>query len=368
MNDAQAAADNYALIQAFMERYPNFAEKDLYLSSESYGGHYLPQLAKFIVDKNTEAVQPHVNLKGYAVGNPYTDWWSGFPATMETYWGHQLVSKPAWDEYQSKCVNTKSVFKARDCIRTQIQLYLQIGDLNSYALDFPICATGEESTKLKTRNFFMDTLINAAVHLDNNGNYTEDISNDVEAQQLLQSIGAAREKQASQRRVLQSAAAAPEVDPMLYNPCTENYAKKYLNQPDVKLAIHVKENLVWEECTLKVQYSTYDIITVNNVPIYNYLIDGGYGLSILVYSGDDDSVCGTIGSQHWIFELGYSLGSHNWDVYKVADQTAGYHTNWKGTKLGFLTIHSAGHEVPAYQPEVALDMFTRYLNGEFTNE
>ena len=36
------------------------------------------------------------------------------------------------------------------------------------------------------------------------------------------------------------------------------------------------------------------------VPIYQYLIEGGYGLDILVYSGDDDSVCGTEATQKWV--------------------------------------------------------------------
>lgn len=39
---------------------------------------------------------------------------------------------------------------------------------------------------------------------------------------------------------------------------------------------------------------------VSTAPIYNYLIDGNYGLDILIYSGDDDSVCATIGSQEWV--------------------------------------------------------------------
>ena len=48
---------------------------------------------------------------------------------------------------------------------------------------------------------------------------------------------------------------------------------------------------------------------VSTAPIYNYLIDGNYGLDILIYSGDDDSVCATIGSQEWvnIFFLKFDL-------------------------------------------------------------
>ena len=42
-------------------------------------------------------------------------------------------------------------------------------------------------------------------------------------------------------------------------------------------------------------------------PIYNYLIDGKYGLNLLVYSGDDDDVCATVGTQSWIWDLGYDV-------------------------------------------------------------
>jgi hypothetical protein len=33
---------------------------------------------------------------------------------------------------------------------------------------------------------------------------------------------------------------------------------------------------------------------------YNLLLDGDYGLQILVFSGDDDSVCATVGTQRWM--------------------------------------------------------------------
>jgi hypothetical protein len=105
------------------------------------------------------------------------------------------------------------------------------------------------------------------------------------------------------------------------------------------------------------------------VPIYQYLIDGGYGLNILVYSGDDDSVCATVGTQDWIWDMGYNVYNHifillylyisdsvnyplyfkvsgrAWQTYTVAGQTAGYSTKWENTKLGFVTVHGAGHEV-----------------------
>jgi len=105
---------------------------------------------------------------------------------------------------------------------------------------------------------------------------------------------------------------------------------------------------------------------VSTAPIYNYLIDGGYNLDILVYSGDDDSVCGLVGTQSWIWGLGYEVGT-NWSPFMLEGQTIGFLTTWPKSKLALLTIHGAGHEVPTYKPKQAFDMFSRYLNGEFTN-
>ena len=57
------------MLVGFFERHPHFATSDLYLTSESYGGHYVPTLARYIVDHDTTGM----NLVGLAVGNPYTD-------------------------------------------------------------------------------------------------------------------------------------------------------------------------------------------------------------------------------------------------------------------------------------------------------
>jgi Serine carboxypeptidase len=66
-----------------------------------------------------------------------------------------------------------------------------------------------------------------------------------------------------------------------------------------------------------------------------------------------------------IFNLGYSAVD-TFTTYKFKDQTAGFLTRFRDTRLAFLTIHGAGHEVPAYQPEIAFDMWTKFLAGNFT--
>jgi hypothetical protein len=103
------------------------------------------------------------------------------------------------------------------------------------------------------------------------------------------------------------------------------------------------------------------------VPIYQYLIEGKYDLDILVFSGDDDAVCGTIGVQHWIWDLGYKHDGKAHKAWEVDEQVAGYATKFSEAKLGFVTVHGAGHEVPTYKPQAALELWSKYLNGEWTN-
>ena len=63
----------------------------------------------------------------------------------------------------------------------------------------------------------------------------------------------------------------------------------------------------------------------------------------------------------------HQVAGQKWQAYTVDGQTAGYLTRWKDAGLAFLTVHGAGHEVPTYKPKVALQMWEKYLSGEYTN-
>ena len=66
----------------------------------------MPTVSKKIVDENAIAAttgNPVLNYKGFAVGNPATTFYSVIPAGMETFWGHQLISKPLYDQFEANC-------------------------------------------------------------------------------------------------------------------------------------------------------------------------------------------------------------------------------------------------------------------------
>jgi hypothetical protein len=71
-DDTQTASDNVAALIAFMHKFPEHSSDNLYLTGESYAGHYVPTLAKAILDHNAQS-SPKLNLQGFAVGNPLTN-------------------------------------------------------------------------------------------------------------------------------------------------------------------------------------------------------------------------------------------------------------------------------------------------------
>lgn len=60
------AKDNYLFLLNWMERFPQYKGREFYVAGESYAGHYVPQLAKLIVDSNPGA-NLKINLKGIMV-------------------------------------------------------------------------------------------------------------------------------------------------------------------------------------------------------------------------------------------------------------------------------------------------------------
>ena len=331
IGDDQAAKDNLQTILAFLIKFPQFVKSPLFITSESYGGHYMPTLANEIIQYNMKSSVEPLNFKGFAVGNPYTDYYSGVGAEMETYWGKQLLPKPSWDKYvNAGCLDIENLFNVSTCTNTVFEFMKKIGNLNPYALDYPVCVSAQQvwmnehimEMYAKNSVFVIDKKLHNSFPLKDE-----------------------------------------------YQPCEDNYSTNYLNQEDVKVNLHVKTNIAWEECSRTVKYEYADKMKPME-HFYNTILDSksSPNLRILVYSGDDDSVCGTVGTQKWIWDLGYPVKSM-WKVWEVNQQVAGYITHFitphsTKSRLIFATVHFAGHEVPTYKPQEAFELFQAYLNDD----
>jgi carboxypeptidase C (cathepsin A) len=235
-------------------------------------------------------------------------------------------------------------------------MYVENRGLNPYALDYPVCVedAGTNAGRAKKhgrsqRTWLMNHILPSifTTEADEHGNYKLSAEHNEKLNQIKKTIG------------------LQPVDG--YEPCADDYMTSWLNQASVKAALHVKDDIAWLDCSRTIRYKQADGHH-DMTPIYKYLIDGKFGLNIVVYSGDNDDVCATSGTQSWIWDLGYKVAGKEWQAYTVNGQVGGYLTKWTDTKFAFATVHGAGHEVPTYKPDVAMYLWDSYLKGELTDK
>ncbi len=59
---------------AFTAVHPDMADRDFYVTGESYAGHYVPAVSnRLFLEMNKPDVEKKINLKGFAIGNGLTD-------------------------------------------------------------------------------------------------------------------------------------------------------------------------------------------------------------------------------------------------------------------------------------------------------
>ena len=330
--DAQCANDNYAFVRGFFERFPAYNATDFYLTSESYGGHYLPTLSTTILARGGVP-----NFRGMAVGNPLTDMASRNYGQFGTWYNHQLIPKPMWDAYLAAGCKTDDPANPSDaCTKITNEMAPLVAHLNPYGLDFPICSGSGGGSD--------------AAHM--------------------------RAMSALLARV-QPASATGSYWPSDYDACSDAHTATYLQRRDVRAAMHVSAaamNRTWSDCNMNVNqnYNAQDTLAPM-MPLYEKMLTTtGGGLSLLIYSGDDDSVCATLGSQQWLWDLGTKHGvTSAWAPWATAagggGQVGGYHVAFGGAAatLHFATVHGAGHMVPQTRPQQALEVLQKFLAGEW---
>jgi cathepsin A (carboxypeptidase C) len=87
-NEKMVAENFYKFLIKFMQTFPNLKGRDLYITGESYAGHYIPAIADFII-RNPEK---SLNLKGVAIGNGWVDPYAQYPAYVEFSKLNNLIS------------------------------------------------------------------------------------------------------------------------------------------------------------------------------------------------------------------------------------------------------------------------------------
>ena len=303
-----ASKDVYALMTLFFQQFPQYAKQDFHIAGESYGGHYLPVFAAEIAAHKNR----NINLKSIMIGNGLTD-----GLTQYEYYRPMACGDGGWP-----AVLDESECQAMDNALPRCQSLIE----NCYDSDS------------------VWSCVPAAIYCNNallgpyqrTGQNVYDVRGQCEDSSNL---------------------CYPEL----------GYISKYLNEPKVMKA-------------LGAEVSSYD--SCNFDINRNFLFQGDWmkpfhrlvpnllkEIPVLVYAGDADFICNWLGNLAWTEALQWP-GQKAYQNAPMED----LELLSNGTKTGtvkssgnftFMRLHAGGHMVPHDQPAASLDMFNRWLGGEW---
>jgi serine carboxypeptidase-like clade 2 len=69
VHDGKIAEDTYTFLVGWLERFPEYKGREFFVAGESYGGHYVPQVATVIalMNRSLPRHQTPINLRGIFV-------------------------------------------------------------------------------------------------------------------------------------------------------------------------------------------------------------------------------------------------------------------------------------------------------------
>ncbi|PKI43726.1 hypothetical protein CRG98_035888 [Punica granatum] len=314
--DRRTAEDSLEFLVRWLDRFPRYKGREMYLTGESYAGHYVPQLARQIMAYNLKSKHP-INLKGIMVGNAVTDNYYDNLGTVTYWWSHAMIS----DRTYGQLINTCDFRRQKESDECE--------SLYSYAMD-------QEFGNIDQYNIYAPPC--------NSSDGAGSIASTRQGMRLPH-----RPRKVNFRRISG------------YDPCTERYAETYYNRPDVQTALHANTTRIpykWTACS-EVLNRNWNDTEVSILPIYRELI--AKGLRVWVFSGDVDSVVPVTATRYALAQLKL-VTKIAWYPWYVKKQVGGWTEVYEG--LTFATVRGAGHEVPLFKPRAALQLFRSFLRGD----
>ncbi|VFQ74427.1 unnamed protein product [Cuscuta campestris] len=314
--DASTARDMRIFMMKWLNKFPSYKTRDLYLTGESYAGHYIPQLTVALLDYNQYSKGFKFNLKGVAIGNPLLKLDRDVPATYEYFWSHGMISDEVGLTLMKECDFEDYVFASphnvtQSCNDAISEANRIVGDyVNNYDVILDVCYPSIVEQELRLRK--MATKISLGVDV-----------------------------------------------------CMSYERQFYFNLPEVQKAIHAnRTNLPysWSMCSDILNYNEADG-SIDILPLLKRIIQNK--IPVWVFSGDQDSVVPLLGSRSLVLELARDLKFEVTVPYGAwfdKGQVGGWATEY-GNLLTFATVRGASHMVPYAQPSRALHLFSDFVRG-----
>ena len=335
-SDEKSAMENYLFLENFLNVFTEYGgNHEILLTGESYGGHYIPQLANYIIEQQPT---PKWNVTGFLIGNPgiNSDWYYNINEyAFQTYlWSHALLPQTAWvksnaacdwDQFLTNC-SRDFTHPSPQCKAANNEAYPYVPNTwDPYNIYAPTCHQREENA------------IKNGIKIIRGSEFVKEYT------PFLQHL---KEKYNLETE---------------YNPCIDNWTPEYMNKEQVLKAIHADSHYTreWPRHPTGWRYGSE---TEDIALLFPGFFEKRPDWKISVISGDADSAVPFIGSQRWIECLARPVVK-DWFNWFMNQDVAGSVKIYKG--ITFQTIKDCGHTIPTYCPQAGYEFFDQFLSGVY---
>ncbi|CAL9186164.1 unnamed protein product, partial [Musa hybrid cultivar] len=310
IDDTAASMQVHKFLVKWFIDHPQYLPNPLYIAGDSYAGIYVPLVAQAISQDNEAGLQPHLNLKGYILGNPATGEKIDRNSRIPYAHGMGIISDEMFESTERNCdgqdyryPTTTLCSKSLDAVK---KFFSEI--MKPYILD-PKCAF---------------------------------VSPKPEA-----TVADRRTMEESDIKLLKP----PPLPPLYCRTYAYVLSYYWANNKVTREALHIKKGTKeeWRRCNEDLPFRKE---VKSTIKYHANLTRRGY--RALVYSGDHDLVVPFLGTMAWIKSLNYSIVD-DWRSWHVDSQVAGYTMTYVNN-LTFATVKNGGHTAPEYRPKECLAM------------
>lgn len=287
-----------------LDDFKKYKKRPLYITGESYAGHYIPQMANYLIRQ----ANPDINLQGIAIGNNVSSRWIQWM---------KYTDYMRWNKDYTKFDD--DLFKK---LESRIELFKSLESQN-FAKN-PLYTQNKLQDFYKIKQEILDNYIKVTGNEFGYNPYD------------------------TRKKCLKSG------DCNL----THSLLEDFYNTEEVKTALGIPAEKKWIQCSGRVG------APIRKGPDYFAFVGDEFelilnsGLKTLIYNGLDDSVCDFKGVEYLLQNLKW-YGNRGWNQLTYKSGLYGDYKEYENLK--FIKIKEAGHFVPLDQPQIALDMINEFI-------
>ncbi|GMR32843.1 hypothetical protein PMAYCL1PPCAC_03038, partial [Pristionchus mayeri] len=397
-SDTLTAEGNVKALVDFLNCYPEYKDRKLFITGESYAGVYIPTFVDLLLKKVQDGSVKGVNLEGLSIGNGAFSTLKDVSSAISLTYMRGMHSRKEF-EALGKCVpaDYKGPMTYYD--------FTEYVNIDKFGLPIP------KSLNTSTLEGFCGTEVLRQGYLDvwlaKNDVYNtyqdcyvrhplpkpgdqDATSNGQGSSQKKERLRRVKRSEDTIGRAMRYSPFIDESKRMNYQSTDNNggvycYDGKtpYLNRPEVRKAIHIPDTFTkpWVDCDYNLELTRYHQEYNDTTPVFESIFSTvkslGKPLRLLIYHGDADMACQFLAGQWFIEELAsnnnmeltteYTPWNFEMQQGSKMNNIGGFQKSWSDkdglVTIDLLTVKGAGHMVPTDRPGEALQMFYNYVRN-----